>query len=88
MAGVGRFLTEPVFGDADPNRARYTPEAAVTWGYTIYAFMAHAGAKGMIRGNWIENAVRGGGDRYYLRLQVPGLEESDPYWKRLVAYYK
>jgi hypothetical protein len=88
MAGVGRFLPEPVWGDADENRGRYTPGSEVRWGYTIYAFMAHAGAKGMLRGNWIESAVPGGGGRYYLRLYVPGLEESDPYWKRLVSYYK
>jgi hypothetical protein len=88
MAGIGRFLPEPVWGDADQNKTRYTPETAVSWGYTIYAFVANAGAKGTMRGNWVENVVRGADDRYYLRIHVPGLEEFDPYWKRLVAQYK
>lgn len=87
-AGVGRFLTEPVWGDGDQNRDRYTPEGCMRWGYTIYAFMAHTGAKGMLRGNWVENLVSPGDTRHYLRIHVPGLEGTDPYWQRLVSHYR
>jgi hypothetical protein len=86
-AGLGRFLLEPVWGDADGNRSRYTPDASVTWGYTVYAFLARAGAHGEIRGNWVENPIPGG-SRYYLRIYVPGLDEHDPYWKQLASRYK
>lgn len=88
MATIGSFLSEPVWGDADPKRERYTPEAAVTWGYTIYAFVAHTGSKGTMQGNWVENPVPGGNGRYYLRIHVPGLDEHAPYWNRLVSRYK
>jgi len=87
-AGIARFLLEPVWGDADPKRARYTPEAAVTWGCTIYSFIACTGPKGSMPGTWVENPVAGASNRYYLRIQVPGLDEHDPFWKRLVSQYK
>ena len=86
-ARIARFLLDPLWGDADPNRACYSPEAVVTWGCTIYSLVACTGPKGEMPGNWVENAVPGM-NRYYLRIQVPGLGESDPFWNRLVAHYK
>jgi len=87
-AGYARFLLEPVWGDKDPNLSRYTPEAAVTWGYTIYSLVASAGPSGTMPGTWVENPVAKTDTRYYLRIQVPGLTEFDPFWKRLVSRYK
>ncbi len=86
-ARIARFLLHPLWGDKDPESSRYTPEAAATWGCTIYAFEACTGPTGAMPGDWVENPVPGAG-HYYLRIRVPGLGESDPFWKRLIAHYK
>lgn len=85
-AGLVRFLLDPVWGDRDPNLARYSPEASVTWGYTIYSLVANAGPQGSMKGTWVENPVSTTDSRYYLRLQVPGLNQDDPFWKRLASF--
>jgi hypothetical protein len=84
-AGIARFLLDAVWGDS--KNSRNTPEASATWGCTIYSLVACTGPKGAMPGNWVENPVRGM-NRYYLRLHVPGLSETDPFWSRLVSRYQ
>jgi hypothetical protein len=84
--GIVRFLTDPVWGDKDPNLARYSPESSVTWGYTIYSLEANISPNKKMRGTWVENPVNSTDSRFYLRIQIPELKENDPFWKRLVAF--